>query len=349
MSAVAACWRRVNACRTGRGLSRRAAVLSARRAEDRARAHRGAGDRARAHDAARGVLRTRHLRDRLRRGTGVRTRRVADLCPPVRDRAGTRIAAGSRTRISFSTRWATAWPTFPGPISAHRIDEFQNSIDHAHRIAFAALALLRRRFPPTRPRSIACARSCARRRRRARSSRRPSSTRMAARMQSANGTFELSRPGKFRWNVEKPYKQLLVGDGQRVWVYRRGPEPGDRAQGRRRARRHAGGAAFRQPGRRARVRVEGPAGGGRPRLAGGDAARRRMRHSPRSAWASMPRVWPRSKSSTRSARRASCASPTSSAIRNSRRTRSASRRPRARTSSATQVVARWKVARRKPG
>jgi len=38
-------------------------------------------------------------------------------------------------------------------------------------------------------------------------------------MKSANGTFELSRPGRFRWNVEKPYKQLLVGDGQRVWVY----------------------------------------------------------------------------------------------------------------------------------
>ena len=38
-------------------------------------------------------------------------------------------------------------------------------------------------------------------------------------MKSANGTFELSRPGKFRWIVEKPYKQLLVGDGQRVWVF----------------------------------------------------------------------------------------------------------------------------------
>jgi outer membrane lipoprotein carrier protein len=36
---------------------------------------------------------------------------------------------------------------------------------------------------------------------------------------SANGTFELSRPGKFRWAVEKPYKQLLVGDGQRVWIF----------------------------------------------------------------------------------------------------------------------------------
>ncbi len=38
-------------------------------------------------------------------------------------------------------------------------------------------------------------------------------------LRSANGTFELSRPGKFRWIVEAPYKQLLVGDGQRVWVY----------------------------------------------------------------------------------------------------------------------------------
>lgn len=36
---------------------------------------------------------------------------------------------------------------------------------------------------------------------------------------NANGTFELSRPGKFRWAVEKPYKQLLVGDGQRVWIF----------------------------------------------------------------------------------------------------------------------------------
>lgn len=43
--------------------------------------------------------------------------------------------------------------------------------------------------------------------------------RNGAATKTANGTFELSRPGKFRWNVEKPYKQLLVGDGQRVWVF----------------------------------------------------------------------------------------------------------------------------------
>ena len=37
--------------------------------------------------------------------------------------------------------------------------------------------------------------------------------------QSANGEFLLARPGKFRWSVAQPYKQLLVGDGQRVWVF----------------------------------------------------------------------------------------------------------------------------------
>lgn len=38
-------------------------------------------------------------------------------------------------------------------------------------------------------------------------------------LQTASGEFLLERPGRFRWTVSKPYKQLLVGDGQRVWVY----------------------------------------------------------------------------------------------------------------------------------
>ncbi|HEX8010949.1 MAG TPA: outer membrane lipoprotein chaperone LolA [Casimicrobiaceae bacterium] len=37
--------------------------------------------------------------------------------------------------------------------------------------------------------------------------------------QEASGEFAISRPGRFRWSVEKPYKQLLVGDGERVWIY----------------------------------------------------------------------------------------------------------------------------------
>lgn len=33
------------------------------------------------------------------------------------------------------------------------------------------------------------------------------------------GTFQFSRPGKFRWTYTKPYDQLIVGDGAKVWVY----------------------------------------------------------------------------------------------------------------------------------
>lgn len=38
-------------------------------------------------------------------------------------------------------------------------------------------------------------------------------------VQKANGEFALSRPGRFRWSVDKPYRQLVVGDGERVWIY----------------------------------------------------------------------------------------------------------------------------------
>jgi len=38
-------------------------------------------------------------------------------------------------------------------------------------------------------------------------------------MQSANGEFLLERPGKFRWTVDKPYKQIIVGDGKKVWIF----------------------------------------------------------------------------------------------------------------------------------
>ena len=37
--------------------------------------------------------------------------------------------------------------------------------------------------------------------------------------QSANGEFLLERPGRFRWTVDKPYKQLIVGDGKKVWIF----------------------------------------------------------------------------------------------------------------------------------
>lgn len=38
-------------------------------------------------------------------------------------------------------------------------------------------------------------------------------------VQESRGTFSLARPGRFRWTYAKPYAQLIVGDGARVWIY----------------------------------------------------------------------------------------------------------------------------------
>ncbi len=38
-------------------------------------------------------------------------------------------------------------------------------------------------------------------------------------VQSSRGTFAFARPGRFRWTYAKPYEQVIVGDGVRVWVY----------------------------------------------------------------------------------------------------------------------------------
>lgn len=37
--------------------------------------------------------------------------------------------------------------------------------------------------------------------------------------QAASGSMQFSRPGKFRWEYEQPYPQLIVGDGAKVWLY----------------------------------------------------------------------------------------------------------------------------------
>jgi outer membrane lipoprotein carrier protein len=39
--------------------------------------------------------------------------------------------------------------------------------------------------------------------------------------QLSAGTFSFQRPGKFRWSYEKPYAQLVVGDGAKLWIYDR--------------------------------------------------------------------------------------------------------------------------------
>lgn len=39
------------------------------------------------------------------------------------------------------------------------------------------------------------------------------------RIQSASGTMLFVRPGKFRWVYQKPYEQLILGDGEKFWMY----------------------------------------------------------------------------------------------------------------------------------
>lgn len=37
--------------------------------------------------------------------------------------------------------------------------------------------------------------------------------------QQSSGSFAFSRPGKFRWSYDKPYKQLIVSDGKKLWSH----------------------------------------------------------------------------------------------------------------------------------
>ncbi len=39
------------------------------------------------------------------------------------------------------------------------------------------------------------------------------------RIQNASGVMMFVRPGKFRWEYQKPYEQLIVGDGNKFWMY----------------------------------------------------------------------------------------------------------------------------------
>lgn len=38
-------------------------------------------------------------------------------------------------------------------------------------------------------------------------------------LQQAQGVMQFSRPGKFRWDYQKPYEQIIVGDGSKLWIY----------------------------------------------------------------------------------------------------------------------------------
>jgi outer membrane lipoprotein carrier protein len=38
-------------------------------------------------------------------------------------------------------------------------------------------------------------------------------------IQSAAGTMQFVRPGRFRWAYRKPYEQYIIGDGMKFWLY----------------------------------------------------------------------------------------------------------------------------------
>jgi outer membrane lipoprotein carrier protein len=35
----------------------------------------------------------------------------------------------------------------------------------------------------------------------------------------SGGAMQFSRPGRFRWEYTKPYQQLIVGDGKKLWIW----------------------------------------------------------------------------------------------------------------------------------
>jgi outer membrane lipoprotein carrier protein len=38
-------------------------------------------------------------------------------------------------------------------------------------------------------------------------------------VKEADGTLVMQRPGKFRWDYVTPFKQLIVADGKKIWIY----------------------------------------------------------------------------------------------------------------------------------
>lgn len=38
-------------------------------------------------------------------------------------------------------------------------------------------------------------------------------------LETSRGEVYLQRPGRFRWDYQKPYEQSIIGDGEKVWIY----------------------------------------------------------------------------------------------------------------------------------
>ena len=41
----------------------------------------------------------------------------------------------------------------------------------------------------------------------------------AGRTKTSSGSFEFQRPGRFKFHYRKPFEQLIVADGQTLWLY----------------------------------------------------------------------------------------------------------------------------------
>lgn len=41
----------------------------------------------------------------------------------------------------------------------------------------------------------------------------------AAKSKTSSGTFEFARPNRFRFDYKKPFEQVIVADGQTLWLY----------------------------------------------------------------------------------------------------------------------------------
>ena len=47
----------------------------------------------------------------------------------------------------------------------------------------------------------------------------PAKEGQAARVKTSSGTFDFSRPGRFRFVYKKPFEQTIVADGQTLWLF----------------------------------------------------------------------------------------------------------------------------------
>lgn len=45
------------------------------------------------------------------------------------------------------------------------------------------------------------------------------STTVSSKVQHSSGQLSISRPDRFRWEYTKPEPQLILGDGQKLWIY----------------------------------------------------------------------------------------------------------------------------------